>query len=411
VGSDTFLATLTHLSTQAQTERPKLSRQHERATATFVARVLAFTAVTLVGWLWYDPSRALEATIALLVVACPCALGLAAPAAITRALGVLARRSILIIHPDALDTLTRINHAVFDKTGTLTQPSLDLEGTDPSALQLAASLARESQHPLSRALVAANKQPLLAVEQVKSFPGMGLEGVIQGRTLRLGQPSFVLDEQSTIALPDANLVLGEKGQVLACFNMHEDLKEDAAATLATLRREKIACEILSGDSPQRVEQVAQELPDTDWRARQLPTDKLNRLRQLHEQKQRVMAVGDGSNDAPVLAGADISVAIASGAELAQANADVLLCSGQLSGLLQARAIARETQRILQQNQRWAITYNTLAMPLAALGFIPPWLAAICMSASSLIVVLNALRIGRTQAPPPKVAHCCEKASS
>jgi Cu2+-exporting ATPase len=147
--------------------------------------------------------------------------------------------------------------------------------------------------------------------------------------------------------------------------------------------------------------VATRLHLDHWQGRQLPADKLARLKQLHTDGHCVLAVGDGSNDAPVLGGADISVALTSGAELAQANADVLLCTGQLSGLLSARRIAHETQKILRQNERWAITYNTLAMPLAALGFIPPWLAAICMSTSSLVVVLNALRIGRQ--PSSKVA--------
>lgn len=397
VGADTFLSTLSNLSNRAQTERPKLARRSEKATARFVLRVLIFTAITLLGWLWYDPSHALEATIALLVVACPCALGLAAPAAVTRALGVLARYNILVVKPDALDTLTRINLAVFDKTGTLTEPSLDTSHIDLDTLQLAASLARESQHPLSRALVSANKQPLLAVEAVQSFPGMGLEGNVNGRVLRLGQASFVLDD-NTESLPNASLVLGENGKLLASFTMDEQLRADSSSTLAQLKQDGIACHILSGDSKQRVETIANRLSLTDWQGRQLPKDKLDTIKTLQADGGCIIAVGDGSNDAPVLAGADISVALTSGAELAQANADVLICDGKLSGLLQARHIAFETHRILHQNERWAITYNTIAMPLAALGFIPPWLAAICMSVSSLVVVLNALRIGKGGMP-------------
>lgn len=400
VGGDTFLSTLASLSTRAQTERPKLTRQSEKATARFVARVLVCTAITLLGWLWYDPSRALEATIALLVVACPCALGLAAPAAITRALGVLARRNILVVRPDALDTLTHIDTVVFDKTGTLTEPSLDTRQVDAHILQLGASLARESQHPLSRALVAANAMPLLAVTDVTSVPGMGLEGRLAGRLLRLGQPRFALADAS-LADPDASLVLAEAGQLLASFRLDETARRDAGSTLNALQADGLACELLSGDSNARVAAMASQLQLTHWQGRQLPADKLARIQQLHTQGHCVLAVGDGSNDAPILGGADISVALTSGAELAQANADVLLCSGQLTGLLTVRQIARETRKILRQNERWAITYNTVAMPLAALGFIPPWLAAICMSASSLTVVLNALRIGRKMESPEK----------
>src|SRR5690554_1584099 len=393
VGADTFLATLANLSTKAQTQRPRLTRRSERITANFVLRVLIITAFTLVGWLWYDPSQALDATIALLVVACPCALGLAAPAAITRAMGVLAKRNILVIKLDALETLVQIDMAVFDKTGTLTEPSLDAAKMDPQALQLAASLARESQHPLSRALVAANKLPLLAALETQSFPGMGLEATVVGRKLRLGQPRFVLDESLVEEHQDSSLVLGENGKLLANFYLNEKLRTDAIVTVNRLQADKIQCQILSGDNETRVKNIAQQLGVKQWHARQVPADKLAHLKKLHENQHKALMVGDGSNDAPVLAGADVSVALTSGAELAQANADILLCDGRLSNLIYIREIAQQTQRILKQNERWAITYNTLAMPAAALGFIPPWLAAIFMSISSLVVVLNALRIG------------------
>lgn len=394
VGKDTFLATLAHLSTQAQTQRPRLSRRSERITANFVLRVLVVSSITLAAWLWYDSSRALEATIALLVVACPCALGLAAPAAITRALGVLAKRNVLVVKPDALETLTQITTVAFDKTGTLTEPLLRGEQADAQALQLAASLARESQHPLSRALVAANTLPLLAVTQVQSFPGLGLEGVVLGRKLRLGQARFALDANVAASLGDAPLVLGEDGRLLASFNLDEKLRTDAILMVTQLKNDNLGCAILSGDSQPRVQKIAQQLGISRYLGRQLPEQKLHFIQALHQNGERVLVVGDGSNDAPVLAGADVSVALTGGAELAQANADVLLCDGKLSNLLYIRQIAAQTQKILRQNERWAITYNTLAMPAAALSFIPPWLAAIFMSLSSLVVVLNALRIGR-----------------
>ncbi|MFY9178391.1 MAG: HAD-IC family P-type ATPase, partial [Venatoribacter sp.] len=322
------------------------------------------------------------------------ALGLAAPAAITRALGVLAKRNVLVVKPDALETLNQVSLAVFDKTGTLTEPVLNSEQTDPKILQLAASLARESQHPLSRALVAANHLPLLAVTQVKTTVGMGLEGTVAGRNLRLGQARFALNEQQAASQSDASLVLGENGQLLASFNMDEKLRNDAVLSLNQLANEGIGCTIVSGDSEPRVKKIAQQLGLSSWHSRQLPADKLSFIKAHHDKQECVLVVGDGSNDAPVLAGADVSVALTSGAELAQANADVLLCDGKLGNLLYTRSIAKETQKILRQNERWAVTYNTLAMPAAALGFIPPWLAAIFMSLSSLFVVLNALRIGR-----------------
>ncbi len=396
IGADTFLASLAYLSTKAQTQRPRLSRRSEKATANFVWRVLILTTLTLVLWLWYDPSRALEATIALLVVACPCALGLAAPAAITRALGALAQRNILVVRPDALETLGKVDTVVFDKTGTLSEAIVDSASSDSEILQLAASLARESQHPLSRALVAANQQTIVAVDNAQAFLGLGIEGTVAGRVLRLGQARFALNDELAEQYSDASLVLGENGQLLASFHIDEKLRADAKSTVNYLRSQAISSQIISGDSESRVAHIAEQLGINTWYARQLPADKLAQLKQLQAQGHCVMVVGDGSNDAPILAGADVSVALSSGSELAQANADILICDGRLASLIDAKQIALETQKILQQNQRWAMSYNTLAMPIAALGYIPPWLAAILMSLSSLFVVINALRIGKKQ---------------
>lgn len=396
VGADTFLASLAYLSTKAQTQRPRLSRRSEKATANFVWRVLILTTLTLVLWLWYDPSRALEATIALLVVACPCALGLAAPAAITRALGALAQRNILVVRPDALETLGKVDTVVFDKTGTLSEAIVDSASSDSEILQLAASLARESQHPLSRALVAANQQTIVAVDNAQAFLGLGIEGTVAGRVLRLGQARFALNDELAEQYSDASLVLGENGQLLASFHIDEKLRVDAKSTVNYLHSQAISSHIISGDSEPRVAHIAEQLGVNTWYARQLPADKLAQLKQLQAQGHCVMVVGDGSNDAPILAGADVSVALSSGSELAQANADILICDGRLASLIDAKQIALETQKILQQNQRWAMSYNTLAMPIAALGYIPPWLAAILMSLSSLFVVINALRIGKKQ---------------
>src|SRR5699024_1360172 len=356
-------------------------------------RVLIFTSITLAAWLWYAPEQALTATIALLVVACPCALGLAAPAAITRSLGVLARKNVLVVNPDVLEALPRLDTVIFDKTGTLTEPTLVVEGVDRAILQLAASLARESQHPLSRALVQANQLPLLAVSEATSFPGLGLEGTVAGRKLRLGQAAFVLDE-TPAKLNQASLVVGEEGRLLAVFDTQEKLRPDALVTLRALQQRGIHCEILSGDSASRVENIASALGIDHWHARQLPEQKLAHIQRLQAEGRYVMAVGDGSNDAPVLGGADISIALTSGTELAQANADALLCTGQLAGVLDLLNTSHQSQLILRLNQRLAFTYNSVSMPVAALGYIPPWLAAIFMSASSLLVVLNVLRMGK-----------------
>jgi Cu2+-exporting ATPase len=403
-GADTFLAQMATLASRAQTERPRLAKAGERATTHFVVRVLSLTAITAIGWMWIDPSRALTATLAVLVVSCPCAFALAVPAAITRALGVLARHGVLVVKPDALEVLAEVDVAVFDKTGTLTEPKLDMaQGiTDAhidadEALRLALALARSSRHPISTAIVqAADEVGIVApmASAVRSIPGSGLEAIVEGRSLRLGRPEFALGEAAASSQEDESTVLAEAGQVLVGFRLDEALRGDACRTVQVLADEGVEPHLISGDAPGRVARVAEALGIAQWHARQLPADKLSRIHALQASGHRVLAVGDGSNDAPVLAGADVSVALSSGTELAQAHADVVLCSGRLMALVQARAIARQTRHILRQNQRWALVYNLAAMPLAALGFVPPWLAALGMSASSLFVVLNALRIGQ-----------------
>lgn len=416
-GADTFLASMATLATRAQTERPRLALAGERATTRFVIRVLSLTVITAVAWSIIDPSRALAATLAVLVVSCPCAFALAVPAAITRALGVLAGRGVLVVRPDAVEVLATADVAVFDKTGTLTEAVLGIHPLATTgdglldaddAIRLAAGLARESRHPVSQALAAAaalHDAPHTPASEVRSHPGLGMEGIVEGRHLRLGRADFALERQAVPdALADAT-ILAEDGQLRAAFHVDERLRADAPAAIRALADAGVRSQILSGDAAPRVRAAAEKLDIDQWQARQMPADKLARIEQLQAEGLRVMAIGDGSNDAPVLAGADVSIALASGTELAQANADVVLCSGRLMALAEARAIAVETQHILRQNQRWALTYNLCAMPLAALGFVSPWLAAIGMSASSLVVVLNALRIGRqwSRAPSQRIA--------
>ena len=394
-GDDTFLATLSHLANRAQTQRPRLALVGQKAASRFVKYVLGLSALTSTVWFFVDPDTALQASLAVLVVACPCAFALAVPAAITRCLGVLAARGILVIHPDAIEKMASFDYVIFDKTGTLTLPMISVKNIYTSldkeqALQIAASLAQQSSHPLSKALVCANKSPFLCAENIEVETGKGLKGVINNRLYHLGRADFAspLFDKS---LPD--LVLSSGDSVIASFQIDEQLREDAIATITALQKNNIHCEILSGDAQNRVANVAGILGIEQWQARLLPADKLSRIQALQTKGYRVLVVGDGSNDAPILAGADVSVALASGTDLAQSQADIVLCSDRLFSLIEARDTAKQTMQILMQNQRWALTYNISAMPLAALGLVAPWLAAIGMSTSSLVVILNALRIG------------------
>jgi Cu2+-exporting ATPase len=402
VGADTVLAGIAALVERAQVERPQLARAGEQATGRFVVRVLSLTVITAAAWSVVDPSRAFAAALAVLVVSCPCAFALAVPAAITRALNVLARCGVLVVKPDAIAALAKTSHVVFDKTGTLTMPRLTEvqtfnDASSESALRLAASLARESHHPLARAIAAACSDTALpAATQVRSEAGLGLSGVVEGRELKLGSSRFVTSDQHFQNHADA-VLLADQTSVLAAFYVGEQLRPGMRDVIDALKAQGLQLHILSGDAPTKVADIAARLGIESWQARTSPADKLSQLGALRAQGARVLVVGDGVNDAPVLASADVGVALASGAEIARASSDIVLAGERLSALVMARRIARETVRVIQQNQRWALMYNLVAMPLAALGFVPPWLAALGMSFSSLCVIANALRIGRDAA--------------
>lgn len=413
VGGDTLLAGIVALVARAQTERPRLAQAGERAAAGFVARVLVLAAITAVGWSVIDIQRAFAATLAVLVVSCPCAFALAVPAALTRALAVLARHGVLVMRPDAIEQLALATHVVFDKTGTLTDPQLALTRIESMraddgdrALALAAALARGSRHPVARAIAsAAGASSTMQVDAVRVEAGGGIEGVIDNRRLRLGRADFALPAGASDATLADAVVLADDAGVIATFHLSERLRADARYAIDALKADGLDIEIASGDATTKVAAVAARLGVERWHARQRPADKLARLAALRAGGARVIAVGDGINDAPVLAGADVAIAFASGADLAQASSDIVLSGERLAAIAQARAIARETLSILRQNQRWALAYNLCVVPLAALGHVPPWLAAIGMSASSLVVVLNALRIGRVgerDAPTPAI---------
>src|SRR5690606_22103897 len=323
-------------------------------------------------------------------------------------IAVLARRGVLVVKPDAIEALAGATHVVLDKTGTLTEPELAVAHIETrrgyssaSALRLAAALARESRHPAARAIAAACPHRLLdAAADVKAQPGLGVRATVGGRELRLGRADYALGGKLATPLDEDAVLLADDAGAIAAFRLSERLRPDARDAVDALRRQSVSVSIASGDSADKVRAVASQLDIRDWHARQMPADKLARLAALRERGERVVAVGDGVNDAPVLGGADGAVALAEGAELAQATSDIVLTGGRLAHLARARSIAIETMRILKQNQRWAICYNFAAVPLAALGFVPPLLAALGMSLSSLVVVMNAMRIGRVAVERP-----------
>jgi Cu2+-exporting ATPase len=417
-GAETMLSAIVTLAARAAASKPQLAQEGERAAARFVARVLSLAAITALGWSLVDPARAFAAVLAVLVVACPCAFALAVPAAVTRALGVLARRRILVVNPDAIEALAHATHVVLDKTGTLTESRITLDdvhsraGVDrAAALALAAALARASSHPLARAVAAGAGRGAVPAAEVRVDAGAGISGVVGGRRLRLGHAAYAISgeldraQAGTIdpALDDA-LVLADHDGVVATFRAAEEVRPGVREAVAALVRSGVVVSIASGDALSRVAKIAHELGIERFAAALTPQAKLARLESLRAGGARVIAVGDGINDAPLLAGADVGVAIGSGTDLARASGDIVLVDSRLDGLVEARAVAQHTLAILAQNRRWALGWNFAAVPLAALGFVPPWAAAAGMSASSLAVVLNALRIGRANGGRAATGH-------
>ncbi len=412
VGEETVLAAIQRLLDRAQSEKPRLAGLADRIAGAFVGVILLLAAV--VGWSWWQhaPDEAGWIVLSMLVVTCPCALSLATPAALTAATGSLTRLGVLTTRGHALETLARASHMVLDKTGTLTEGRLRLtetvplgEGSTGDVLRLAAALERASEHPLGRAIVQAAPADLPPVTEAVAEPGQGIEGVVEGRRLRIGQPGWVAALSGAEPPPPGSaaateILLGDDQGLLAVFRLQDTLRPGAREAVAELRRLGVTPLLFSGDSEAAVAAVAQELGIETWRARLRPEEKLAGLRELQAEGAVVAMVGDGVNDAPVLAGANVSLAMGSGTQLAQASADMILLSEKLAHLPAAVGMARDCLRIIRQNLGWAIGYNAVALPLAAMGYVAPWMAAIGMSASSLVVVLNALRLNRRYTESP-----------
>jgi Cu2+-exporting ATPase len=415
LGADTRLAAIVRLLDRAQSEKPRIGQLADRAAAWFVALLLVITAAVGVAWYVIDPSKVLWIVVSILVVTCPCALGLATPAALTTGTGRLTRLGLLTTRGHALETLARATDLVFDKTGTLTLGRLSVRRVVPlggrSADEvgaLAAALEAGSEHPIAKALRDASG-PALSASDIRNTPGRGVEGVIEGRRYRLGTPRFAASSDTPPQAPasvggehpegheypeghESWVALAEEDTLIAWFALADTPRPDAAAALAALQRQGLRLHLVSGDATPAVRAVAEQLGIEDWHAGALPEDKLAYVKKLQDQGRIVAMVGDGINDAPVLAGAQVSIAMGEGADVAQAAADMVMLGSRLATLAEGVGLARKTQKIIRENLAWALAYNLIAIPAAALGHVTPWIAGIGMSASSLLVVLNALRL-------------------
>lgn len=396
-GNATRLAELVRLVSQAQTQRPRLVRAADRVARHFVIALFVAAVLVFAAWWQWQPQRAFEITLAVLVISCPCALSLALPAALAAATDALARRGVLVLRADALETLAAVDTLVLDKTGTLTTAAFTLEQVDTfdglardTALTIAAALQCDPTHPLATAFACGAADG--TADERRIVAGQGVEGRVGTTYYRLGRAGF-----AAARADDGAVWLGDGARAFARFVVHQPLRADAAAAVAAFRRLGVALEIASGDAPEAVAATAQALDIAHWRARQTPEDKLARAEALQRECHVVAMLGDGINDAPVLAGASVSFAFAGGAALTHRAADFVLAGDSLLRVAEAIALARRTRRVMRQSLVWAVIYNALALPFAALGWIAPWLAALGMACSSLLVVLNALRLVRKPA--------------
>ena len=411
LGQGTRFAQIVALMESASLQKPRLAQLADRAARPFMLAVLAAAALAAALWWQVDSGKALMVAVAVLVVTCPCALSLATPAAMLASAGALARGGVLVRNLQALEALASADTVVFDKTGTLTRDVPRLarvycrEGLrEGEALELAAAIGAQSLHPAARALGNAwrmqlgSTTPSWELLQMTEHAGLGLEGRSRrqgGAThcVRLGSAAFCA--VPAMQAETAQVHLSDEQGWIASFVLAEDLRDDAAATVAALEGQGLSVHLLSGDRDAAAREIAARAGIRPARGDCMPEEKLRVLQRLQANGRRVVMVGDGLNDGPVLAHANASFAFGSAVPLAQARADFVVLGGSLAVVAQAIAQSRRTLRVVRQNLWWAAGYNALCVPLAVAGWLPAWLAGLGMAASSLVVVLNAARLART----------------
>lgn len=412
VGEDTVLASIQRLLDRAQLEKPSIAKTADKVAAVFVGFLLVLVSVVAMWWWQHDPDQAFWIALSLLVVTCPCALSLATPAAMTAATGSLTRLGVLTTRGHALETLAKVTHVVLDKTGTLTKGQLALESMqifaetdEQQSLNIAAALELGSEHPVAKVFLQnASGSNTVIAEKIEAIPGQGVTALIRGRRYRLGCAAYVadVDNSSLNQLNRENqpqhsteIFLADEEKLLAVFYLSDILREQATESVQALKAMGKQVWLVSGDNEAAVSYIAAQVGIENTRHSMKPEDKLAVIHELQAQGEIVAMVGDGVNDAPVLAAAQVSIAMGGGTQLAQASADMVLLSEHLPHLVDAIKMAQRSVNIVHQNLAWALIYNVLALPLASMGYIAPWMAAIGMSASSLIVVLNALRLNKS----------------
>jgi Cu+-exporting ATPase len=427
VGEESALGRLIQLVEEAQGSKAPIQVLADRAALVFVPTVLLIALATFTGWVllagagW---SRALQQAVSVLVIACPCALGLATPVALMAGVGIAARRGILIRRAEVLEKSEGLQALVFDKTGTLTEgrPRLvDLLVADgwseEKVLRYAGALEKGVNHPLAAAVL---REAMLldlvlpATENVTEVPGAGVKGWVEGHQVAVGTKAFVESIEGVIPSPQVRAnaeayrqagqtvsLMAIEGQVVGVFAMEDPVRLHAKEVVAELKKLGLQTHLLTGDGPVVAQRVAQRVGVDAFKASVSPGEKLDYVRKLQAEGKKVAMVGDGYNDAPALAAADLGIAMGSGTDVAKASSDIILLHGEMEKVVEALTLCRRTMRVIRQNLFWAFGYNLLALPLAVFAKVPPSAAALAMALSSLSVVLNALRL-YAQKPRPSV---------
>ncbi len=412
VGASTRLAEIARLLEKSLGNRATTKGWADRLATGFVMVVLMVAGLTAVSWWLIEPKQILEPVLAVLIVSCPCALALATPTVITVATTYLSRQGLLLTNSRLLEVLRANATLVFDKTGTLTQGKPQIVHTEllghkkqhsvRECLEIAASLESFSEHVMAGAFVNASKSTVLA-ESAEVHVGAGVSGVIRGRSYRIGTKAFVdtlsgIDKthqtQVLSASTHTQVFLGDEEGAIACFELEDALRPDAKETINALERSGFEILIASGDHPSVVSKIARQLSVERWYGSLSPAGKVDLIHQLRAEGKTTVMVGDGINDAPVLSAADASIALDAGTALARSSADAVVLGRHLGVLKDLLGVALRTQSIIKQNIAWAVGYNLFGIGLAAAGILTPWMAAIGMSVSSLLVLLNAMRGAR-----------------
>ena len=399
-GASARLSAIVRLMDRAQQEKPRIALLADSIASRFVAAVLIISGSVFTYWTLQGNDHAFFIALSVLVVTCPCALSLATPTALTAATTALREKGLMISKGHVLETLNQINRVVFDKTGTLTEGHLQLEDIRPLAelnedtlCNIVAALEQDSAHPIASTFRVFDP---VSMSDIRHHTSQGVSGHYLDSVWRFGRADFACSRALETPESDTGqwLLLSRDEQPVGWFLLNDTLRRSTPDLIRHLKHQGLKVTMLTGDPGPSANRIGEEAGIDDVHRGLSPEQKLQQVREWQSQGDRILMVGDGINDVPVLAGADVSVAVSEATDLAKTNADMLLVSGQMTVIRDALQLAGRTRNIIRQNITWALVYNLIALPLAAAGLVPPWAAAIGMSFSSLLMVLNALRLTR-----------------